>query len=71
MLGLDPARIAEILERSTIRERPHSVPPLWDGHAGGRAATEVEGFFDESVLPAYVAIDQPGRDVRAAARPPG
>ena len=70
LLGLDPARLAEIPERLQTH-RPTLTPPLWDGLAGGRAATEVEAFFDESAIPAYVAIDQPGRDVRAAARPPG
>jgi UDP-N-acetylglucosamine 2-epimerase (non-hydrolysing) len=70
LLGLDPARLAEIPERLKTH-RPALTPPLWDGLAGGRAADEVEAFFDESAVPAYVAIDQPGRDVRAAARPSG
>jgi UDP-N-acetylglucosamine 2-epimerase (non-hydrolysing) len=70
LLGLDPARLAEIPERLKTH-RPTLTPPLWDGLAGGRAATEVEAFFDESAIPAYVAIDQPGRDLRVAARPPG
>jgi UDP-N-acetylglucosamine 2-epimerase (non-hydrolysing) len=37
LLGLAPERIRdapELLER--VRERPHRVPPLWDGHAAGR-----------------------------------
>jgi UDP-N-acetylglucosamine 2-epimerase (non-hydrolysing) len=65
LLGLDPARLAEIPERLKTH-RPALTPPLWDGLAGGRAADEVEAFFDESALPAYTAVD-----ARAAGRPLG
>lgn len=41
LLGLDPSRIVEIPRRLTER-RPSSVPPLWDGLAGERAAGEIE-----------------------------
>jgi UDP-N-acetylglucosamine 2-epimerase (non-hydrolysing) len=41
VLGLEPSRLAEIPERLGA-PRPHLVPPLWDGQAGGRAADEVE-----------------------------
>jgi UDP-N-acetylglucosamine 2-epimerase (non-hydrolysing) len=44
LLGLDPARIAEIPQlisgRSTERPQP---PPLWDGHAAERIAEVVAG----------------------------
>jgi UDP-N-acetylglucosamine 2-epimerase (non-hydrolysing) len=41
LLGLDPARIMEIPERLK-QGRESVVPPLWDGHAGPRAAAAVE-----------------------------
>ena len=41
VLGLDPARLAEIPERLS-HPRPALTPPLWDGGAGARAAREVE-----------------------------
>ena len=41
ILGLDPARIVEIPER--LKHVRNSVlPPLWDGHAGPRAAAAIE-----------------------------
>ena len=46
LLGLDPARIAEIpslLEGG--RSAPGEPPPLWDGHAGKRIAAEVASFL--------------------------
>ena len=47
LLGLDPARIAEIpalLEDG--RPVPATPPPGWDGGAADRLATEVAGFLD-------------------------
>jgi UDP-N-acetylglucosamine 2-epimerase (non-hydrolysing) len=44
MLGLDPARIAEVPELLGHR-RPALVPPLWDGRAGERAAEAIERFL--------------------------
>jgi UDP-N-acetylglucosamine 2-epimerase (non-hydrolysing) len=41
VLGLDPARLAEI-PALLERRRPSSIPPLWDGAAGPRAAEAVE-----------------------------
>jgi UDP-N-acetylglucosamine 2-epimerase (non-hydrolysing) len=41
VLGLDPARIAEIPERLGI-PRQSRLPPLWDGHAGERAVAAIE-----------------------------
>ena len=39
VLGLDPARITEIPGLLEARgEPPAEPPPLWDGHAGERAA---------------------------------
>jgi UDP-N-acetylglucosamine 2-epimerase (non-hydrolysing) len=43
VLGLDPARLEEIPELLSA-ERPARMPPLWDGHAGERAARELERF---------------------------
>ncbi len=44
VLGLDPSRLAAI---PTLLQRPrlHSVPPLWDGRAGERAALAIESFL--------------------------
>jgi UDP-N-acetylglucosamine 2-epimerase (non-hydrolysing) len=44
VLGLDPARIADVPELLR-RPRPSSMPPLWDGLAGARAADEIERFL--------------------------
>ena len=45
LLGLDPSRIERVPEIvAEIRARPHSVPPLWDGHAGARIADVLEGY---------------------------
>jgi UDP-N-acetylglucosamine 2-epimerase (non-hydrolysing) len=44
MLGLDPARIAEV-PALLGRRRPALVPPLWDGRAGERAAEAIEAFM--------------------------
>ncbi len=41
VLGLDPDRLASIPEYLTLPLRDDR-PPLWDGHAGERAADEVE-----------------------------
>ena len=47
LLGLDPARIAEIPDLiAEPRADPGGPPPLWDGHAAERLATEVVGFLD-------------------------
>jgi UDP-N-acetylglucosamine 2-epimerase (non-hydrolysing) len=45
LLGLDPARLADI---PALLGRPplHAAPPLWDGHAGKRAADELEHVLD-------------------------
>ncbi len=43
VLGLDPARLAELPERLSVAQ-PHLVPPLWDGQAGRRAADEIESM---------------------------
>ena len=47
------------------------VTLLAESHSRMFAHLRRMAFFDESAIPAYVAIDQPGRDARAAARPPG
>jgi len=41
LLGLDPARIAEILPALEIGRPRLPAPPLWDGHAAERAAAVV------------------------------
>jgi UDP-N-acetylglucosamine 2-epimerase (non-hydrolysing) len=56
VLGLDPSRLAEIPGRLRHR-RKNSVPPLWDGRAGYRAAMAIEQFL-YAEEPA-VAIAQP------------
>jgi len=47
ILGLDPARIADIPMRLS-EARKSVVPPLWDGLAGQRAAVRVERSLDIS-----------------------
>jgi UDP-N-acetylglucosamine 2-epimerase (non-hydrolysing) len=58
VLGLDPSRLAEIPELIGAT-RPHLVPPLWDGHAGVRAADAIEDALGLAEA----------RDVRAVASP--
>jgi hypothetical protein len=41
LLGLNPERLVEIPELLETLSPPVG-PPLWDGHAGARAAAEVE-----------------------------
>jgi UDP-N-acetylglucosamine 2-epimerase (non-hydrolysing) len=55
LLGLDPGRIDEIPDR-LAGPRDFSVPPLWDGCAGPRAAAEIERlalerYADGTALP--------------------
>ncbi len=46
VLGLEPARIAEILPALGVApEHRAEVPPLWDGHAAERVAEVVEQAF--------------------------
>lgn len=45
LLGLDPARLEEIPELLERGVRPFG-PPLWDGSAGSRAASEIERLLD-------------------------
>ena len=40
LLGLAPARLAEIPARLALAHEPR-VPPLWDGRAGRRAAAAI------------------------------
>ncbi|HWX09885.1 MAG TPA: UDP-N-acetylglucosamine 2-epimerase, partial [Gaiellaceae bacterium] len=43
LLGLDPARIAEVPALiEDAASRPHAVPDLWDGHAAQRIADVLE-----------------------------
>ena len=44
LLGVDPARIAEILALLHDRVGPAAIP-LWDGHAGERAASVLVRFL--------------------------
>ena len=43
LLGLEPERLKDVPELLGKRPAPR-FPPLWDGHAGGRAANAVERF---------------------------
>ena len=46
LLGLDPARIADVPVLLGARSSaPDGPPPLWDGRAAERLATEVAGFL--------------------------
>ena len=51
VLGLRPERIREIPALLGVPV-PGGVPPLWDGHAGERAAVEVERALDRGLVPA-------------------
>ena len=47
LLGLDPARIAEIPRLlADAGDTPAEPPPLWDGHAAPRLAADVAAFLD-------------------------
>jgi UDP-N-acetylglucosamine 2-epimerase (non-hydrolysing) len=55
LLGLSPDRLAEIPDR--LRSpRKNVVPPLWDGQAGERAASAIEGALelDRQLAPALL-----------------
>ena len=41
LLGLEPERLREVPALLTDPKRGQ-IPPLWDGHAGERAAEEIE-----------------------------
>jgi UDP-N-acetylglucosamine 2-epimerase (non-hydrolysing) len=43
LLGLEPERLRQL--PALLAEPKHGqIPPLWDGHAGERAADEIEGL---------------------------
>jgi UDP-N-acetylglucosamine 2-epimerase (non-hydrolysing) len=42
LLGLDPGRLRELPELLRSPSTPVRQPPLWDGHAGARAAEAIE-----------------------------
>jgi UDP-N-acetylglucosamine 2-epimerase (non-hydrolysing) len=46
VLGLDPSRIPEIVDAVGVDERPHGVPPLWDGRASERIADSVIDWLE-------------------------
>jgi len=46
VLGLDPSRISEVVDALGTDERPHSVPPLWDGRASERIADIVVDWLE-------------------------
>jgi UDP-N-acetylglucosamine 2-epimerase (non-hydrolysing) len=45
LLGLEPARLSEIPRLLESRRPAPGPPPFWDGHAGERAAREIERFL--------------------------
>jgi UDP-N-acetylglucosamine 2-epimerase (non-hydrolysing) len=52
LLGLDPARIADILPPLERRRDPVAgLPPLWDGQAAERIADEIERAVISKTLP--------------------
>jgi UDP-N-acetylglucosamine 2-epimerase (non-hydrolysing) len=53
LLGLDPARIPDVLEALSAPRRPASPPPLWDGHAAERVADAVGAALG---APAYLRV---------------
>jgi UDP-N-acetylglucosamine 2-epimerase (non-hydrolysing) len=46
LLGLDPSRIPEIVDAIGADQRPHAVPPLWDGRASERIADIVVAWLE-------------------------
>jgi UDP-N-acetylglucosamine 2-epimerase (non-hydrolysing) len=46
LLGLDPRAIASVPSRILV-PRAAKIPPLWDGHAGERAAAAIEAFLSD------------------------
>jgi UDP-N-acetylglucosamine 2-epimerase (non-hydrolysing) len=46
VLGLDPSRISELVDALGADERPHRVPPLWDGRASERIADIVVEWLE-------------------------
>jgi UDP-N-acetylglucosamine 2-epimerase (non-hydrolysing) len=75
VLGLDPSRLAEI--PFLLAQRPsNGMPPLWDGHAGERAAAVIERVVeapardeaDSDWVDVFEAVEQarPARLVRRA-----
>lgn len=56
VLGLSPARLAEVADR-LVHPRRSLVPPLWDGAAGERAADAIESYVAGAgrALPRHVA----------------
>jgi UDP-N-acetylglucosamine 2-epimerase (non-hydrolysing) len=55
LLGLDPERLAEIPGR-LAESRPGSQIPLWDGHAGERAAETLVAFLDGTLTAEGAAV---------------
>jgi UDP-N-acetylglucosamine 2-epimerase (non-hydrolysing) len=53
ILGLDPVRLREIPALIRAQHR-NAMPPLWDGLAGRRAATEIERVLGIAVAPLEV-----------------
>jgi UDP-N-acetylglucosamine 2-epimerase (non-hydrolysing) len=51
LLGLDPARLAEV-PSLLGKYRVNGGPPLWDGCAGERAASTIESFLAAELLAA-------------------
>jgi UDP-N-acetylglucosamine 2-epimerase (non-hydrolysing) len=47
LLGLDPERLTEIPSLLATPREPR-MPPLWDGHAGERAAQAIASFVSAS-----------------------
>ena len=50
LVGVDPAALREAAERVLGADLPAEPPkiPLWDGHAGPRAAAAVEGYLSQN-----------------------
>lgn len=74
LIGLDPARIAEIPERLESTPAERATPPLWDGKAGERAAGAIAALLEVAApakrsVPAPAAVRAPASPLGVPARP--
>ncbi|MGZ4392511.1 MAG: non-hydrolyzing UDP-N-acetylglucosamine 2-epimerase [Gaiellaceae bacterium] len=61
LLGLEPERLVEIAALSAAPDSPRARPPLWDGHAGERAAAAISRMLSDGAdLPGASTVSEQG-----------